>query len=106
MVEFAAGNAAPLSDLSMLQLDEFRQRKACLFDAAEETDGRTFLHEHDVVLTAKELRQVREVARELGLMFYRRELFSLGDVGFGEWIENEHAGRAAFGLRMDVQFVD
>ena len=89
-----------------IHLHKLRQREARLLDAAQKFHRRFPLHQHDVVLPTQKLRQVREIARQLRLMLRGIERLALRDAGFGERIENKNARRAAFGLRIDVQFRD
>src|SRR5262249_28936967 len=72
----------------------------------QEGHRRPFLHQHDIVLTADELREVLEVPRQLELMPPGRELWAVRDPSLRERIEKKHRGRAAFGLSMNAQFVD
>src|SRR4051812_4822833 len=83
--------------------DKFRQRKSRLLDRIQKLQRRTFLHQHDVIFTTEELRQVSQITRKLSLMFGWIEGLPFGDVTFGEWIENIDTGSSSFGLRIDVQ---
>ena len=52
------------------------------------------------------MRQIFQIARELRLLLCRIERLPLRDVSLGERIENKNIRRAAFGLRIHVQFGD
>ena len=88
------------------RFDKLRQRKARLLDAAEKFHGRPLPDQHDVILPAKKLGKSRQVAGELRLMLRGREAVALRDEAFRKRIEDEHARRAPFRLREDIQLRD
>ena len=67
---------------------------------------RFWFHQNDVVLATKKLRQVREIASELSLVFRRGKPFASNNPRFGQWIEHKHGRGAAFRLRENVQIFD
>ena len=85
---------------------EFRQGKTGLLDAAQKFHRWLFLHQHDVILPAKKLRQIFQVAHQLRLMLRGIERFALRDARLGQRVEDENIRRASPGLRIDIQLRD
>jgi len=85
---------------------KFRQGKPGLFDAAQKFHRWLFLHQHDVILPAKKLRQSFQVAHQLRLMPRGIERFALRDARLGQRVEDENIWRASPGLRIDIQLRD